>query len=41
MPGNQHYPDSPNKPEWPSVVLEPGQTYNSECIFKFSVEKYS
>uniref|UniRef100_S0DDD7 aldose 1-epimerase n=1 Tax=termite gut metagenome TaxID=433724 RepID=S0DDD7_9ZZZZ len=35
----QHYPDSPNKPEWPSVVLEPGQTYTSECIFKFSVEK--
>lgn len=35
----QHYPDSPNKPEWPSVVLEPGQTYNSECIYKFSVEK--
>lgn len=35
----QHYPDSPNKPEWPSVVLEPGQTYNSECIFKFGVEK--
>lgn len=34
----QHYPDSPNKPEWPSVVLEPGQTYYSECIFKFSVE---
>ncbi len=35
----QHYPDSSNKPQWPSVVLEPGQTYNSECIFKFSVEK--
>ena len=35
----QHYPDSPNKPQWPSVILEPGQTYNSECIFKFSVEK--
>lgn len=35
----QHYPDSPNKPEWPSVVLKPGETYNSECIFKFSVEK--
>ena len=34
----QHYPDSPNKPEWPSAVLEPGQTYTSECIFKFSVE---
>ncbi|HBI58444.1 MAG: galactose mutarotase [Duncaniella sp.] len=35
----QHYPDSPNKPEWPSVVLEPGQTYSSHCIFKFDVEK--
>ena len=35
----QHYPDSPNKPEWPSVILEPGQTYQSECIFKFSVEQ--
>ena len=35
----QHYPDSPNKADWPSVVLEPGQTYNSECIFKFSTEK--
>ncbi len=35
----QHYPDSPNKPEWPSVILEPGQTYESECIFKFTVEK--
>ena len=36
---SQHYPDSPNKPEWPSVVLEPGQTYHSHCIFKFNVEK--
>ena len=35
----QHYPDTPNKPEWPSAVLEPGQTYHSECIFKFGVEK--
>ncbi|MDD3037600.1 aldose epimerase family protein [Bacteroides sp.] len=35
----QHYPDSPNKEDWPSVILEPGETYNSECIFKFSVEK--
>ncbi|MDE7386721.1 MAG: galactose mutarotase [Muribaculaceae bacterium] len=33
----QHYPDSPNKPEWPSVILEPGDTYNSHCIFRFSV----
>lgn len=35
----QHYPDSPNKPQWPSTLLEPGQTYHSECVFKFSVEK--
>ncbi len=35
----QHYPDSPNKPEWPSVVLEPGETYHSECIYKFSIEQ--
>lgn len=35
----QHYPDSPNKPDWPSVILEPGQTYNSVCIYKFTVEK--
>lgn len=34
----QHYPDSPNKPQWPSVVLNPGETYTSRCIFKFSVE---
>ncbi|WP_455674738.1 aldose epimerase family protein [Phocaeicola sp.] len=35
----QHYPDSPNKPQWPSAILEPGQTYTSHCIFKFGVEK--
>lgn len=35
----QHYPDSPNKPEWPSVLLEPGKTYRSHCIFKFTVNK--
>lgn len=33
---SQHYPDSPNKPEWPSVVLRPGETYHSHCIFAFS-----
>jgi aldose 1-epimerase len=34
----QHYPDSPNRPEWPTTVLEPGATYYSECIYKFSIE---
>ena len=32
----QHYPDSPNKPEWPSAVLRPGETYHSHTIFAFS-----
>ena len=35
----QHYPDSPNQPAFPSVVLRPGETYKSECVYKFSVEK--
>ena len=35
----QKYPDSPNKPEWPSAYLEPGQTYYSHCVFKFSIQK--
>ncbi len=32
----QKYPDTPNKPEWPSALLNPGETYNSHCIFRFS-----
>jgi Galactose mutarotase and related enzymes len=35
----QKYPDTPNKPQWPSAVLRPGEKYNSHCIFKFSVKK--
>ena len=35
----QHYPDSPNKPQWPSTILEPGKVYKSTCIYKFGVEK--
>ena len=35
----QHYPDSPNKPEWPSVVLRPGEKYTSHCTFAFSVRE--
>jgi len=34
----QHFPDSPNKPEFSSVVLEPGQTYTHTCIYKFSIQ---
>lgn len=35
----QHYPDSPNKKDWPSVVIRPGETYHSHTIFAFSVKK--
>ncbi len=35
----QHYPDSPNRPEFPSTVLRPGSTFHSETIFRFSVLK--
>ncbi len=31
----QHYPDSPNKPQWPSTMLRPGETYKSHTIIEF------
>lgn len=34
----QKYPDTPNKPQWPTAVLRPGEKYNSHCIFKFSTK---
>jgi len=33
----QHYPDSPNQPEFPSTVLRPGETYRSTTEYRFSV----
>lgn len=36
---SQHYPDSPNQPQFPSVVLEPGQVFASETVYKFSIKK--
>ena len=35
----QKYPDTPNKPEWPSALLKPGEKYDSHCIYRFSVKK--
>ena len=35
----QHYPNSPNQKEYPSVIVKPGETYKSACIYKFSVKK--
>ena len=34
----QKYPDSPNKPQFPSAALRPGETYQHTTIFKFSAE---
>jgi aldose 1-epimerase len=35
----QHYPDSPNRPEWPSVVLRPGQTYRQTTVYRVTVAR--
>ncbi|HEY0791907.1 MAG TPA: aldose epimerase family protein [Chthoniobacterales bacterium] len=32
----QHYPDSPNRPAFPSTVLRPGETLTSRTVFRFS-----
>ncbi|RZF60036.1 aldose epimerase family protein [Sphingobacterium corticibacterium] len=34
----QHYPDSPNKPEWPTTILEPGEQYISTTIYQFGIQ---
>lgn len=34
----QKYPDTPNKPEWPSATLRPGEKYTSHCVFAFSTK---
>jgi aldose 1-epimerase len=33
----QHFPDSPNKPNFPSTILKPGEKYHSETIYKVVV----
>ena len=34
----QHFPDSPNQPNFPSTILKPGETYDSKTVFKFSTK---
>jgi aldose 1-epimerase len=34
----QNYPDSPNKPGFPSTLLRPGEVYKQTCLHKFSVK---
>jgi aldose 1-epimerase len=36
----QHYPDSPNKPNFPSTVLRPGQVYQTSTIYQFSTSHH-
>ena len=36
---SQKFPDSANKPQWPSSLLRPGEKFTSRCIYKFSVEE--
>ncbi len=35
----EHYPDSPNKPAFPSTVLRPGETYQTTTVYRFSTRK--
>jgi aldose 1-epimerase len=35
----QHYPDSPNHPNFPNTILRPGEKYTNTIIYKFSVKK--
>lgn len=34
----QHYPNSPNQPNFPSTVLKPGETYTHTTVYKFSAK---
>ncbi len=33
----QHYPDSPNQDNFPNTILQPGETYQTQSIYRFSV----
>lgn len=35
----QHYPDSPNQPNFPSTTLRPGERYQSTTVYRFSTQK--
>lgn len=35
----QHFPDSPNQPNFPSTLLKPGEVYTSNCVYKFGVSE--
>ncbi|MEO5671875.1 MAG: galactose-1-epimerase, partial [Ramlibacter sp.] len=33
----QHYPDSPNRPDFPSTVLRPGEAFTSATVYRFGI----
>jgi len=35
----QHFPDSPNHPDFPSTLLKPGQTYRNTIVFRFTTDR--
>ncbi len=35
----QHFPDSPNKPQFPSTLLRPGETYRSTTVYRFGTDR--
>ena len=35
----EHYPDSPNQPQFPSVVLNPGEEYKTSTVWRFSISE--
>jgi len=35
----QHYPDSPNRPSFPTTILRPGQTYRQRTEYAFTTRK--
>lgn len=35
----QHYPDSPNHPEFPDTILKPGQRYSQQTVYQFAIKK--
>ena len=35
----QHFPDSPNQPDFPNTILRPGETYTQRTVYKFGLMK--
>ena len=34
----QHFPDSPNQPNFPNTILKPGETYRTQTVYRFSAK---